>query len=159
MPTSDKSYGKLPIRSKVNLNKIILQILTPKRKNNKFFPTRIGIVYEAVLFANIMNYSKPAKRFQLCDDQIGVNAVNCSMRNGNKRSIEFPGNYDQNMLKMAFSNETVNGALLMDYLGSWVLSLDFMPESKECVNVEYGECQFEVKIFIVYYNFCADILE
>jgi hypothetical protein len=39
-------------------------------------------------------------------------------------------------LKKAFNGEMAYGALFVDYLGIWILSLGFMPNSKECVNAE-----------------------
>jgi hypothetical protein len=66
------------------------------------------------------------------------------MVEGNKRKIEFPdGNYCSN-LKDGFNGEITNGALLQDYLALWVLSLDFVPNSKDCIHVDYGDCEFKV---------------
>jgi hypothetical protein len=63
--------------------------------------------------------------------------------------MEFPVGTSGSNLKEAFNGEMASGALLEDYLGIWSISLNFVPDSKECVNEENGKCEITVKIIYV----------
>jgi hypothetical protein len=75
------------------------------------------------------------------------NTHNCSLKQGDcgsERTIKFAKS-DSGQMKMEYENSLANGAHLDDYLGIWILGIDFHPNAA-CIKLDAEEdCDFNVQ--------------
>jgi hypothetical protein len=108
-----------------------------------FSPNSLTLSYSANFAPSNENNSKLSKRFQLCPYDEHVH--NCSLKQGDcgsERTIEFP---ERHSARKELKIEGMpNSAHLADYLGIWILGIDFHPNTASCIEAE-GDCEFNVK--------------
>jgi hypothetical protein len=104
--------------------------------------------YSPVLSPNSTNNSKPSKRFQICNDDEGIGkngnayAFTCT-NNGTNREMHFHGN-SCGISKEDFNNAMKDGALLADYLGIWMIGIDFELKQNWQSIMQSGSCELKV---------------